>query len=154
MSSNATTVEKTKEPAKEAAKTPVFEPDDLVSVVHRNWHANDPRTHQPFIRDDQETFLDRITFVGGVARNVPYELARQWVKLGMITSTHIFANNAQSEDFSKALGRDAMAPQTLAGAVSNLSTEKAIAILGEEGAAKFAKSLLQDVSSREKQREQ
>lgn len=139
---------------KETPKAPAFEDGDLVTVVLRGWHAFDPHTRQPLIRDDQETYMDRITFVGGVARNVPYEQAKQWVKIGMVTKEHIFVNNAQSEDFAKTLGRDAMAPQTLAGAVSNLSTEKAIAILGEEAAANFAKRLLQEVSGREKQREQ
>ncbi len=152
--SSTVTIDKSVEKPKELPKVQAFEDGDLVTVVLRGWHAFDPKTRQPLIRDDQETYLDRITFTGGVGRNVAYEQAKQWVKIGLITKEHIFANDAQSDDFAKALGRDAMAPQTLAGAVSNLSTEKAIAILGEEAATSFAKRLLQDVSSREKQREQ
>jgi len=140
--------------AKEAPKTPIYEDDDLVAVVHRNWHAFDPRTRQPYIRDDQETYMDRITFVGGVARNVPYKQAKQWVKLGIISESHIFPNNAQSDEFAKATGRDMMAPQTLASAVATLSPEKAAAILGEEGAEQFAKSLLRLISSNQKAREE
>lgn len=140
--------------SKEAPRAPAFEDDDLVTVLHRNWHAFDPRTRQPYIRDDQETYMDRITFVGGVARNVPYQQAKQWLKLGMISEAHIFPNNAQSDDFAKATGRDMMAPQTLASAVATLSPEKAAAILGEEGAEQFAKSLLRLISSNQKARQE
>jgi len=139
---------------KEAPKTPTFDDDDLCAVLHRNWHAFDQKTRQPYVRDDQETYMDRITFVGGVARNVPYLQAKQWVKLGMISASHIFPNNAQADEFAKATGRDMMAPQTLASAVAALSPEKAAAILGEEGAKQFAKSLLQLISSNEKSRQE
>lgn len=147
----------TTEKPKEAPKPPAFEPepDDLCAVVHRNWHAFDPRTHQPLIRDDQETYLDRFTFTGGVARNVPYAQAKQWAKLGIISVSHIFPNNAQADDFAKATGRDLLAPhRTLAGAVATLSPEKATAILGEEGAEQFAKSLLRLLSSRQQARQE
>jgi hypothetical protein len=134
----------------EKPKAVEYDDDDLVTVIHRQWHNFDPRTHQPYIRDDQETYLDRITFVGGVARNVPYATAKAWVKLGLISNLHIFPNNAQADDFAKATGRDTLAPQNLASAVATLSPEKATAILGEEAAKEFAKSLLRLISSREK----
>jgi len=143
------TIEKTKE----EVKAPQFEDDDYCTVIHRNWNAFDQRTRQPLIRADQETYLDRITFVGGVARNVPYEIAKKWVKIGLISKEHIFANNAQAEDFAKATGREAMTTQTLAGAIASLSPEKATAILGEEAAKEFAKSLLRLISTREKAQE-
>lgn len=149
MSSN-TTLDR----SKEAPKAPVYEDDDIVTVVHRNWHAFDPRTRQPYIREDQETYMDRFSFVGGVARNVPYKQAKQWVKLGMIPEAHIFPNNAQSDEFAKATGRDMMAAQTLVSAVAALSPEKAAAILGEDGAEQFAKSLLKLVNNRQQARQE
>ena len=130
-----------------------FEDDDMVTVLHRNWGATDPHTHQPFIPMDRETYLDRITFVGGVARNVPYEQAKKWVKLGLVAKAHIFANNAQKEDFERATGRTPMSPGNLAEAVAALSVERALTLLGDEKGMEFAKNLQRLISSRKKEAE-
>ena len=148
---------KTEGQAEKAAgqQTSAWQPedDDLVTVIHRNWGAIDPLSRQPLIPTNRETYFDRITFVGGVGRNVPYELAKKWVKLGLVPKAYIFPNNAQQEDFERATGRTPMAPTTLADTVAGLSAPQALALLGEEKGLEFAKSLQRLISSRRKEAE-
>ncbi|HZU01528.1 MAG TPA: hypothetical protein VFA10_17805 [Ktedonobacteraceae bacterium] len=120
----------------------VFEDDDFVTVIARSW--GDPQLCPPL----KEASIDRVTFTGGVARNVRYDLAKKWVKLGIVSKDHIFANNASVEDFMKATGRNPLEPGNLATALQTISPEKLIAILGDEHAKAFAKAVQAQVSSR------
>lgn len=147
---SSATVEKPKEQAAPAPTKPVveFEDDDLVTVLLRGWGAFDKETRQPLIRPDQETYLDRHTFIGGVGRNIPYEDAKRWVKLKLISKEHIFPDSAQADEFASVTGRNPLSQETLAGAIASLSPEKAAAILGDEAALVFAKNLQKLISSR------
>ena len=125
-----------------AAKAAEWEDEDLCTVIRRNW--GDVQKCPPL----KEDYMDRITFTGGVARNVPYRLVRQWVKYGVIAKEHVFANNAQEKDFIKATGRDPMQPLNLATAVSRMKPEQIAAILGDEAALQLARDVQKLISSR------
>ena len=146
----ANTIEKPKEDMKaseerkEYKKVGPFEEDDLVTMVTRRWAT-------PELPIDKEHYFDKYTAVGGVVRNVPYTEAKRYVKLGLIHRDHVFPNNAQADDFAKALGRNPLSPENLAAAVQRMSPDKITALLGDEAALKLAKEVQKLISSRQKE---
>lgn len=122
---------------------PLFEEDDYVCYVRRNWGT-------PGVPLGKVDYADRYQFTGGVARNIPYLVAKRWQKSGAIGG-YILPNNASIEDISHETGRDPLAPKNIAEAVEALTPDKIIAILGEDGALQHAKRVQEIVSSRHRE---
>lgn len=128
-------------------KTPTWEPelDDYVCCLRRNW--GDAKLCPPDLVD----YMDGFTFTGGVARNVPYEQVKKWLKRGLINRNHVFPNNVKVDAFVKATGRSPQSPENVAAAMHTLTPDKWVAILGDEAALKLANEVKKLVSSRNKE---
>ena len=122
--------------------------DDLVCVILRTW--GDPQKCVP----GRVTYLDRVAFTSGVARNVEIDVAKQWVKHGLVPKEHLLPNDASEQDFVRVTGCNPLAsttPQTLHDAMEALLSdpEKIAGLLGDEDALRLAKAL-HNLSSRRK----
>ena len=126
--------------------------DGLVTVLHKNWRAVDPTTGQLYIPANRTTYFDRMTFVGGVGRNIPVEIAQEWRKKGFVSRAFIFPNDSQESDWEKVTGRFAVSQQDFADALADMTPEKLASILGDEKAEAFAKALRRLVNSGKEER--
>lgn len=119
-----------------------LEPEDIVTVLRRGWGS-------PENPSEKVDYFDGMTFVGCVGRNVPWSLARKWLKLRLIDQAHIFENNATQADFSQATGRSPLSPGSLAAALAKVTPERLIAILGEQQALALSKEAQRLITSRQ-----
>ncbi len=89
----------------------------------------------------QRHWLDDVTFLGGVARNVPYPKAAAWKKLPIGRSIHILPRDADETAFARASGIQPMAPAKLAAMIEASDLDAIFAALGPERAARLAQEL-------------
>lgn len=109
-----------------------FEDDDLVTVIN-GWGRLQP---------GERHFVDKILFVDGVARNVPYAIAKYWVKgtrpdgkhdqVHGKVKVHIFANDATEADFAKATGITPMPVDKFASMLAGVDLDALATQLGAE----------------------
>lgn len=134
---------------KEQEATPVWDidaEDERVCVLHRGWRKIDAATGEMLLPTNRETFFDRVTFMGGVAYNVPVETARGWIKAGFIDKNMVFKNDSTTEDFETRTGRYLVSKGF--GNVADFTPEKIMAALGPEKAAEFARALQRHITHR------
>jgi hypothetical protein len=106
-----------------------FEDDDPVTVVVKNWGASG-------VVPGHTSYIDRVAFVGGVARNVPYHVAKKWQKSRI--GIHVLPNNATESDFIRITGRRPMSDHDLSTQLKALDPDKVAALLTEDQISKIA----------------
>lgn len=116
-----------------------FEDTDLVTVLH-GWGR---------VAANDRHYIDRVLFLGGVAANVPYDLAKHWLAgtrpdgkptLGKVV-VHIVPNDATEADYIKASGIQPMAAERLAAMLSGCDLDAIFAALGSEKALQISEGL-------------
>lgn len=130
--------------ATSAVQAPVYDNEDFVCFVRKNWGT-------PAIPPGKKDFIDRYTSVGGVVRNVRYQDAAQWLKRGTVLG-YILPNDATVGEIEQATGRKQETPETIAEAVQMLTAETLEAILGPEVAQTLAREIMTRASTRTKER--
>lgn len=106
--------------------------DDVVTVLHGWGKVSVKDVH----------WIDTVRFEGGVARNVPFELARKWRKIpGMSKGIHILPSDATESEFMKKTGIQPMAPSKFAAMLGAYDLDKLAAELGPERVQEIADKL-------------
>ena len=111
---------------------PQWEDDDPVTVLH-GWGR---------VRPGEKHFVDKVLFEDGVARNVPYRIARHWQKgtradgkaeqiYGKVT-VHVLANTADEAAFCKATGITPMPSEKFAAMLAGVDLDEVVKHLGVE----------------------
>ena len=116
-----------------AQEKPEFEDDDYVTYVRTNWGTK-------HIAADKVDYAEHYTFTGGIARNVPYSVAKVWHKRSTIGGRY-FRNNITVEEIARAMGRNPESPENIAAAIQMITPDKVAAVMGDEAALKLAKQL-------------
>jgi|GEM_PF-3392672 len=86
-------------------------------------------------------WLDNTTFIGGVAKHVPYGTAREWKKLPIGRSIHILPDDADEASYAKAAGIQPMAPAKLAAMIEASDVDAIFEALGPERARKLMQAM-------------
>ncbi len=121
--------------APEESKVRQWDDDDYVCFVRRHWGT-------PNIPPGKKDYVDKYTFIGGVARNVRYADASKWLKPRIGIGGYILDNDATVKDIEAATGRSLETPENIATALSMLTAEKLMAILGPEAAKQLGREIL------------
>lgn len=130
---------KEKEEKAEPKPEPTFTDTDLVTVLH-GWGRLHPT---------ERHYVDRILFVGGVATNVPYSVAKHW-KAGTRPDgkpaegrvmVHILPLTATEGDYIKATGVQPMEASRLAALITGADLDAIFEALGAEKALQIAEGL-------------
>lgn len=124
---------------KTEAKAPEFTDADLVTVLH-GWGRVGPNDRH---------YVDRILFLGGVAANVPYSIAKHW-KAGTRpdgkptegkVKIQIVDNEATEADYIRATGIQPMAAEKLAALLTGADLNAIFEALGSEKALQISEGL-------------
>jgi hypothetical protein len=99
----------------------------------------------------QKQYVDNVLFEGGVARNVPYSVAKHWKQgtrpdgKAVTSRVHIQAilpNTATEDDFTRVTGlKAAYSPEHVAALLNSLGPDKIAAILGPQKSKELASQL-------------
>jgi hypothetical protein len=134
-SSDVAVVEKTPS----VSKSEPFEDTDLVTVLHGFGRVSPLK----------QEYVDRVLFIGGVARNVPYSIAKWWVKgarpdgkepYGHV-KVQVLPNDATEADFIKVTGIQPMPAERLAALLAAANLDDIYQALGDAGALRIANGL-------------
>lgn len=106
----------------------------------------------------QVKYVDDYTFVGGICRNVPRNVAKAWAKgvrwqdekpaISRIYPQAILPNDATEVDFAKATGVTLMPPAQLAAMISATDAQALVAAMGRQQAVSFAEQILENVTKK------
>ncbi len=140
------------EPPSIDERTPAheFKETDLVTVLH-GWGRLHPK---------EKHYVDKVLFEGGVARNVPWPVARHWLhgtrpqpnpqrtyeQHGRVI-VQVLPNDADEGDFIRATGIQPMAPERLAAMISAADLDAVFEALGAEKALALALGLQQRIGT-------
>lgn len=144
MAENAT-VEREKAHAKPEAKAAEaslareYTDADLVTVLH-GWGR---------VASNDRHYVDRVLFLGGVATNVPYSIARHWLNGtrpdGKPTEgkvkVQLLHNEATEADYIRATGIQPMEAAKLAALLTGADLDAIFAALGSEKALQISDGL-------------
>lgn len=98
-------------------------------------------------------FVDEYQFVGGVGRNIPYQVAKHWKKgtradgkppLSRVKIQAILPEDATEADFAKATGVSPMAPEKLAAMIGVTDAALLVKAMGRKRAIELAEELLKN----------
>lgn len=104
-----------------------------VTVIRKNWGTRG-------IPEKKVDYLDRVEFTGGVARNVPIEVAQAWLK-NKLLGLYVLEGTAEADSFIKATGFTPMPPEEFATMIKAFKVEDLAALLGEERTLELANDL-------------
>jgi|SRR5579859_618547 len=128
----ATTVSTTKE-------TQAFSDEDVVTVLH-GWGV---------VRHNDRHYIDNILFEGGVARNVPYTIAKHWKAgtrpdgkpaIGRV-KVHLLPNDANEVEFARATGIQPMKTNELAAMILATDKQELLKSLGPQRMLELSQEL-------------
>jgi len=132
------------------AVTPVFQDDDRVTVLH-GWGKDHP---------EQRHYVDKTLFIGGVARDVPYAIAKHWVKntrpdgkieqvVGRV-HVHILPDDSVEKDFVKATGIEPVPMDQFLTQLAGVDLDALINQIGVEKARSLIASIEKHIDAKEK----
>ena len=109
----------------------VFEDDDPVTVLH-GWGR---------VRPGEKHYIDKVLFQNGIARNVPYRVAKHWLKgtrpdgkneliCGKVTLQAVLPNDATEADFAKATGITPMPAENFAAMLAGVDLDELVRAMG------------------------
>jgi hypothetical protein len=127
-----------------------FQDEDRVTVLH-GWGQDRP---------EQKHYVDKTLFTGGVARDVPYAIAKHWQsgtradgKIEQIVGkvhVHILPKDATEADFVKTTGVKPVAIKQFALQLAGVDLDSLISEIGIERARKLVEGLEQRLDTKEK----
>lgn len=127
-------------------KEPKFKDEDQVTVLHGYGR----------VAANNRMYVDNQLFVGGVARNVPYQVAKHWAAGtrpdGKVATSRIYPQaildaDATEADFVRATGLQAhLEPEKLGAILGSLDADRLIAALGPHEARALINRLQKAIS--------
>jgi hypothetical protein len=94
------------------------------------------------VAPNHRSWIDNTQFIGGIARNVRYDVAKAWKKLPFGKAVHILPADATDADFLRAAGVQPMDVTRLITMLEATDPALLARTLGPERARKFAAMLL------------
>jgi hypothetical protein len=98
--------------------------------------------------------IDRVLFIGGVARRVPYKWVKAVRKEAPGTVLHVFKHDATPVEFARVSGitPELMTPTTQAALLGALQPTDIVGVLGREESLRIAEALLHSASDADVQK--
>lgn len=129
----------------EKPKEVTFADDDPVTVLH-GWGR---------LRPGEKHYVDRVLFEDGIARNVPYRVAKHWKMMtrpdgkaeqvyGKVT-VHVLPNTADESDFCRATGITPMPSEKFAAMLTGVDLDEVVKHLGIEKVKALIRGLEQKI---------
>lgn len=119
--------------ATETKKASEFDENDVVTVAHGYGR----------VPSSEVRLMDKVEFKGGIARHVPYEVARRWKGVPYLgKSIVILHDDATEAEIAKACNIQPMAMPKFAAMLSALNIDEVAQELGPERAREIGQRLL------------
>lgn len=124
---------------KAEAKEEPEEEDYLVTVLHGYGSVSSTKVH----------WIDNTKFTGGVSKDVPWSIARHWVKgtrpdggrINGRVRVHVLPNDATPLDYARAVGVSPMEPEKIAAVLDATNLDLLCQTLGPEKTVKLVDAL-------------